>query len=113
MSKASRDKGRRGQREAQALLTSRDWRTAELNAGTAVEDMIATDPDGKAWAVEVKNTVAITTAHRQQAMTQAKARRLPWMLLSKIAGTSSWLVQRQGHRPAVWHESTTTEDDML
>lgn len=113
MSKASRDKGRRGQREAQALLQSRDWRTAELNAGTAVEDMIATDPDGKAWAVEVKNTVAITTAHRAQAVAQGKARRLPWMLLSKIAGTSSWLVQRQGQRPAVWHESTTTEDDML
>ena len=114
MAKASRDKGRRGQREAQALLASRDWRTAELNAGTAVEDMIATDPDGKAWAVEVKNTVSITTAHRAQAMTQAKARRLPWMLLSRIAGTASWLVQRQSHRPAVWHESTQrTEDDML
>ena len=114
MAKSSRDKGRRGQREAQALLASRDWRTAELNAGTAVEDMIATDPEGKAWAVEVKNTVSITTAHRAQAMTQAKARRLPWMLLSKIACTGSWLVQRQGHRPAVWHESTKrTEDDML
>lgn len=113
MSKASRDKGRRGQREAQALLQSRDWRTAELNAGTAVEDMIATDPDGKAWAVEVKNTVAITTAHRAQAMAQGKARRLPWMLLSKIAGTRSWLVQRQNQRPAVWHETNATEDDML
>lgn len=113
MSKAARDKGRRGQREAQALLQSRDWRTAELNAGTAVEDMIATDLDGKAWAVEVKNTVSITTAHRAQAMEQAKNRRLPWMLLSKIAGTSSWLVQRQGCRPTVWHEKEYSEDDML
>ena len=26
----------------------------------------------------------------------------PWMLLSKIAGTSSWLVQRQGMAPVVW-----------
>ena len=111
MSKASRDKGRRGQREAQALLASRDWRTAELNAGTAVEDMIATDPDGKAWAVEVKNTVSITTAHREQAMTQGRTRRLPWMLLSKIAGTGSWLVQRRGHRPAVWHESTDQQEN--
>lgn len=114
MGKSARDKGRRGQREAQTLLHGRDWRTAELNAGTAVEDMIATDPDGRAWAVEVKNTVSITTAHRAQAMTQGNARRLPWMLLSKIAGTASWLVQRQSHRPAVWHESTQrTEDDML
>lgn len=115
MSKASRDKGRRGQREAQALLTSRDWSVAELNAGTAAEDFIAVDRyNGQSYSVEVKNTVSITTAHRSQAMAQAKARRLPWMLLSKIAGTGSWLVQRQGHRPAVWHESTQrTEDDML
>lgn len=113
MSKAARDKGRRGQREAQALLTSRDWSVAELNGGTSVEDFIAVSSDGVSYACEVKNTVAITTTHRAQAMTQAKARRLPWMLISKIAGTGSWLVQRQGHRPAVWHESTTTEDDML
>lgn len=111
MSKASRDKGRRGQREAQALLIGRDWRCAELNGGTAVEDMIATDNFGKAWSVEVKNTVSIMTAHRSQAMRQAKERRLPWMLLSKIAGTGAWLVQRQGHRPSVWHESTSKEGD--
>lgn len=111
MSKASRDKGRKGQREARALLTSRDWSVAELNGGTSVEDFIAVSPDGMSYACEVKNTVAITTAHRSQAMAQAKARKLPWMLVSKIAGSSSWLVQRQGMRPAVWHE--TTEDDML
>lgn len=109
MSKSSRDKGRRGQRVAQALLRARDWTTAELNGGTSVEDMIATDPQGRAWAVEVKNTVAITTAHRTQAMTQGRSRRLPWMLLSKIAGTGSWLVQRQGERPAVWHEQGADE----
>ena len=113
MSKASRDKGRRGQRDAQDLLQSRDWSTAELNGGTAVEDLIAVSPDGKSYSVEVKNTVSITTAHRAQAMAQAKARKLPWMLLSKIAGTSSWLVQRQGERPVVWHEKHFADDDML
>lgn len=113
MSKASRDKGRKGQREARALLTSRDWSVAELNGGTSVEDFIAVSPDGMSYACEVKNTVAITTAHRAQAMAQAKARKLPWMLVSKIAGSSSWLIQRQGMRPAVWHETTVTEDDML
>lgn len=114
MAKASRDKGRKGQREAKNVLQDRDFNVIETNSGTSVEDFVAIDPDGKAWAVEVKNTVSITTAHRAQAMTQAKARRLPWMLLSKIAGTASWLVQRQSHRPAVWHESTQrTEDDML
>lgn len=105
MSKASRNKGRKGQREAQALLADRDYSVAELNAGSAVEDMLAVDSTGKTWSVEVKNTVAITTAHRAQAMAQAKLRKLPWMLLSKIAGTSSWLVQRQGMRPVIWHEA--------
>lgn len=113
MSKASRDKGRRGQREVQALLKSRDFNVIETNAGTAVEDFITFDPHGKAWAVEVKNTMNIMIDHRRQAMAQAKARKLPWMLMSKIAGTTSWLIQRQGERPVVWHESTQTEDDML
>lgn len=113
MSKASRNKGRRGQQAAQDLLRSRDWSVAELNAGTAVEDFIAVSPDGRSYSVEVKNTVAITTAHRSQAMAQAKARKLPWMLLSKIGGTSSWLIQRQGERPIVWHEKDIAEDDML
>ena len=100
----ARSKGRRGQQEARELLTGRDWSVAELNAGTAVEDFIATDPNGKAYAVEVKNTKAITMEHRKQAMEQAIKRRLPWMLVSKIAGTSCWLIQRQGERPIVWGE---------
>ena len=102
MGKASRSKGRRGQQEARTLLESRDWTCAELNAGTSAEDFIAVSPEGKSYSAEVKNTVSITTAHREQAMRQAKARRLPWMLLSHIAGTSSWLVQRQGETPVVW-----------
>jgi hypothetical protein len=105
MSAASRRKGRVGQLAARHLLLERDWSVAELNGGTSVEDFIATDPTGgAAWAVECKNTVAITTDHRKQAMDQAASRRLRWMLISKIAGTSSWLVQRQGERPCVWHE---------
>jgi hypothetical protein len=35
-------------------------------------------------------------------MEQGKKARLPWMLVSSIAGTGCWLVQRQGHKPAVW-----------
>ena len=101
---ATRRKGRVGQLAARHLLMDHDWTVAELNGGTAVEDFISTDPTGLAWAVECKNTAAITTAHRKQAMDQAKARRMRWMLLSHIAGTSSWLVQRQGLRPVVWHE---------
>lgn len=103
MSKSQRDKGRRGQLEARHMLQSRDWSVAELIGGSAAEDFVACDLNaGKTYSVEVKNTVAITVAHRKQAMEQAKRRRLPWMLLSKVAGTSSWLVQREGERPVVW-----------
>ena len=102
MSAAARNKGRRGQQEAHNLLTGRDWTVAELNAGTAAEDFIAVDPSGRSWAVEVKNTVSITVAHRRQAMAQAEKRRLPWMLMSHIGGTAQWLIQRKGERAVVW-----------
>lgn len=106
MRAASRNKGRRGQQEARELLQSRDWSVAELNAGTAVEDFWACDLiAGKTYSVEVKNTVSITTAHRKQCMNQAAKAKLPWMLLSKIAGTSSWLVQRAGEKPVVWSQA--------
>lgn len=105
MSAYARNKGRRGQLALARLLSARDWSVAELNSGTACEDFIAVDPDGKSWAVEVKNTAAITKAHRQQAMRQAKARRLPWLLASKIADTACWLVQRQGQDPVVWRDA--------
>jgi len=104
MSAASRNKGRKGQREAGELLRSRDWTVAELNAGTVAEDFITVDPQGKSWSVEVKNAVVIAEAHRKQAMAQAAKRRMPWMLVSKISGTSCWLVQRQGEKPVVWGE---------
>ena len=79
-----------------------DFVVHDLNAGLDSEDLVATDPYGVTWSVEVKNTMAITTAHRTAAMVRAKASRLPWMLMSKIAGTECWLVQRQAHRPVVW-----------
>jgi hypothetical protein len=103
--KATRAKGRRGQTDAANLLRGRDWVVADLSAGVATEDMIATDPDGRAWAVEVKNCVTISAAHKKQAREQAEKRRLPWMLMNKIAGTGSWLVQRQAEKPVVWNEA--------
>lgn len=104
MSKASRDKGRRGQTAAEALLKDRDWTVDPLGAGLKREDMIATDPGGVVWSVEVKNCTVITQAHRKQAMDQARERGLPWMLMSKIAGTRFWLVQRRDLPPIVWGE---------
>lgn len=104
MGRASRTKGRTGQRKARALLTDRDWNVAELNNGQEVEDFIAIDSLGRSWSVEVKMCKVISHEHRKQAQAQAKARRLPWMLVSHIEGTSSWLIQRQGQLPEVWSE---------
>lgn len=99
---ATRNKGRRGQCEAKILLYEHDWVVNELNAGEQAADLIAVDPDGRAWMVEVKNTLNIEMQHRRQARSQADKKRMPWMLMSKIAMTPYWLVQRQGMRPVVW-----------
>lgn len=110
MSKASRSKGARGQTLAKHLLLERGYGIDTLSAGLATADLIATDRCGNTWCVEVKNCAGILPAHKRQAMAQAKARRLPWMLLSKIAGSSSWLVQRQGQPAEVWHQATESDD---
>ena len=104
MSAASRRKGRAGETAAKHLLQARDYVVDDLSGGITSADLIATDSAGVTWCVEVKAQVVVSVAHRDQSMRQAKARRLRWMLLSKLAGTSSWLVQRQGERPVVWHE---------
>ena len=103
MGKMQRSKGRRGQSEAANILRDRDWIVADLSAGITCEDILATDPYGVLWAVEVKNTVSILPAHLKQAKEQANKRKAKWMLMSHLHGTSSWLVQRQGAKPIVWH----------
>ena len=100
----SRSKGRRGESAAKDLLTSRDWVVADLTSGLKSEDLLATDPDGKLWSVEVKNTLDILKKHRDQAQENAKKRKANWMLISHIPNTSSWLVQRCGHEPVVWRK---------
>lgn len=110
MGKTSRSKGSRGQSIAANMLRDRDWQVEVLSCGLMHEDLIATDVDvveygqGGRYSVEVKNCKTITTVHRTQAMRQAKERNLPWMLMSHIEGTSSWLIQRQGESPVVWHQ---------
>lgn len=113
MGKAARLKGSRGQTAAANLLRDRDWEVEVLTCGLQHEDLIATAPAdfpepfanrSVRYSVEVKNCKSITTAHRAQAMEQAKKRKLPWMLMSKIEGTSCWLIQRQGRVPVVWSE---------
>lgn len=102
MSATERRKGKRAQLAFADVLRSRDWVVRETAPGTSVEDFIAIDTLGNAWSVEVKATKAITVAHRQQAMKQAQASKLPWMLASHIEGTRFWLVQRKMQNPVVW-----------
>lgn len=103
MGAMQRNKGARGQSEFASILRERDWTVDPITAGVMREDMIATDSEGRQWSVEVKNTATITKSHRKQAMEQSARRKLPWMLANKIAGTSSWLVQRKGEKPVVWN----------
>ena len=100
----SRDKGRRGQSEFANILRGRDWGVDDTRCGKHCEDIIAVDPDGVEWSVEVKKTKMITVDHRKQAREQAKARCLRWMLASHIHGTRSWLVQQQSRKPVVWSD---------
>jgi Holliday junction resolvase-like predicted endonuclease len=102
--KSARDRGRRGETAAKHLLLERDYCVDDLAGGITSADLIATDTAGATWCVEVKNCAGILPAHKAQAMRQAASRRLRWMLISEIANSSSWLVQRQGERPCVWHE---------
>lgn len=100
--KRSRTKGAVGQTAVKNMLLDRDWRVAQLTAGVKSEDILAIDPSGKEWSVEVKNCASILPAHKRQAMEQAEKRGRPWMLVSKLSGTSSWVVQRQGVLPDIW-----------
>ena len=110
--KSPRSRGRRGESACKALLTSRDWTVHDLTAGLASADLIAVDPNGRSWSVEVKATSAIAVAtYRKQAMEQAKKARLPWMLVCAIHGTSAWLVMRQGEQPVVWRNDQVVSDE--
>lgn len=105
--RASRAKGKRGQNAFEALLEKRDWVAAEVQAGKEAEDFLAVCPEGVTYAVEVKNTVATGPEHVKQAKEQARKRGkgVRWLLAWHIPCTSSWLIQRQGKRPALWHEA--------
>ena len=106
MGKPSRDKGRRGAREAMALLSDRDYTVVETRDGCNAEDAVAICPKtNKAYSVEIKNVKAINVPYFiAQARRQAQERKLAWMLLAKIDGGYGWLMLRQGdRRAAIWH----------
>lgn len=100
----SRSKGRRGESAAKRLLIERDWTMlADTTAGVSECDLVASK-GGIVFAIEVKNREIIHPSEfRAQAIRNTK-KGTHWMWLAKIAGTRSWLVERQGERPCVWTE---------
>lgn len=103
----SRNKGRRGETAAKRLLQDRDYTIlADTTAGIATDDLLAQDKDGNIWSVEVKYRKTIEPARFSgQARFQTRnKKRVRWMVLAHIDGTSSWLVLRQGLQPAIWQE---------
>ena len=100
----SRSKGRRGESAAKRLLAERDWTIlADTTAGVSSCDLVASK-GGVVFSVEVKNREIIHPCDfRSQAMRNA-TKGTRWMWMAKVAGTRSWLVERQGERPCVWTE---------
>ena len=106
MSKANRDRGKRGEKAARELLADRDWVILANTAdGSKVEDMIVNSPDGKIYSVEVKNTKQINIpAVLKQSRENASKKKLDWMIMCKIDQSSSWLIWMKYEQPKVWNK---------
>jgi hypothetical protein len=111
MGKKERAKGRRGQREAIALLESYGYMVDELNSGKESADLIASIDlycieEWEHYLVEVKNCKLINIPKfLSQARKNAKAKKKKWMLMCKIDGGWGWLVMLQGRNKAtIWLE---------
>lgn len=103
MGKPSRDKGKKGEREAKNLLADRDFIIlADTSAGLSTDDLVIQSPQGHILSVEVKNCKLIDIP-RFTAQARQNAKKNAWMLLAKISQTSSWLVLQKGEKPVVWH----------
>ena len=104
--KATRSKGREGERLAKALLKDRDWTIiADTTAGLSTGDLIVESPDGIRHDVEIKNRREIHISRFVgQARKNAERSKSAWMVLAKIEATSSWLVLRKGEKPTIWHQ---------
>lgn len=102
--KKSRTKGRRGETAAKRILQDRDYTIlADTTAGIATDDLLAQDSSGAIWSVEVKYRKTIEpTRFAGQARFQVRNKKLRWMVLAHIEGTSGWLVLRQAMPPTVW-----------
>ena len=106
MSKASRDKGKRGERSAKALLIARDYTIlADTTAGLSTDDLVVQSPGGEILSVEVKNCKLINIpVFVKQAKTNAKKNH--YLLMCHISGTSAWLIMGSNRVPVIWHQNT-------
>lgn len=99
-----RNKGRQAESEAKNILLDRDYIVDDLTCGIKSEDFIATDANGQAWSVEVKNHTNISLKKFQaQAIEQAKNRKLPWLLMVRLYG-GGWLINGKGGYWKVWYK---------
>ena len=100
----SRAKGRQGETTARHMLEERDYECEDLSAGRASCDILACSSKGVWFSVEVKNRDVIPVLDARKQARQNAKRGTRWMTMCHIAGSRSWLVERQGERPTVWHE---------
>ena len=109
----SRNKGRRGEREAVNILTERGYSIIELGPGRKTEDIVAADDHGIMYSVEVKNHMVWTLcAWRKQAKEQARKRKCNWMLLARVPNhPATFYVESTNHRPCVWRGNGAQEGD--
>ena len=106
MGKSSRNKGKRGERAAKDLLTSRDWTIlADTTAGLSTDDLVCQSPDGRVVSVEVKNCKLINVPEFVK-QARANAKNNHWLLLCHIDNTRSWLGMGKGRLPGVWTEQS-------
>lgn len=109
MSKKSRTKGRQGESAAKMLLKDRDWIIiADCTSGIDTADLIAEKSFVGIYCIEVKCRKLINMPEfRKQARQNAKKIKKKWMLMVKIEGSSSWLVEMQDHPKnyiTIWHD---------
>ena len=107
----SRNKGRRGEREAVHLLEERGYQIIELGPGRKTEDVVAEDERGRRWSVEVKNHDRWSLREfRRQAKEQARQRKASWLLLVRVPDCpGTFYAEGTGIGPCVWRGNCARE----
>lgn len=99
-----RRKGRKAESDFKRVLQDRDWQVDDLAAGIKDADLVATDPQGCRWCIEVKaHKLLKLREFVTQAKEQAGKKKLPWLLACQLPlYPDTWLIIAKGKRPVVW-----------